>query len=252
MSIAGDRRLNLWLLGLLLLGAAGVALGRWQWHRAEQKLLWEHTLTLPIMSFETLKTDWQDADQWLGRQVRVEGELMPHVVAFIDNQLLKGRPGLDVLGVMRLSDGRYVLVNRGWLAWSERKTLPSVVVPAGRVAISARVYPFSRPGLELGDYPDVSRGLQGVRLPWVDGDKLGAALGVSLLPVELRVEDNQPGMFQAHWKISAMSSATHRAYAWQWWGLTTMTWSYALWLFLRRTKQARRQHEAEVNSSSSY
>jgi cytochrome oxidase assembly protein ShyY1 len=229
-------RLRLWLLVLLALGGLGVWLGIWQWQKAEARQNWQVLQdTLPLLtSFDGV--DWRNPTPWLGREVAVRAVFRPDFIVYLDNQTVAGRPGVDVLGVVTLADGRALLVNRGWLSWPERQRQPQLQHPAGAVLLRGQLYPPSRPGLELGAYPPLA---PGVRLPWVDTVLLSEFLGVELPAAELRLASSQPDLsaspesataLLAHWQFTVMSADRHRGYAWQWWALTLMTWGYALWL----------------------
>ena len=74
--------------------AAGVALGRWQSGRAEEK-----RAIAAAQKPETLR-----------------GELLAQHTLFLQNRLHHGKPGYYVVQPLRLAAGRHVLVLRGWSA----------------------------------------------------------------------------------------------------------------------------------------
>ena len=241
---------------MFLLGGVGTSLCLWQWHKAERKEAWQaHTaglLTLQQWREQTMREAQPDSsptpEAWLGQQLQVTGKLVPGFSALLDNQIHDGRAGLDVLALLRADSGDYLLVNRGWIPWDERNSLPDVNLPQGTLTLEGALYPFSRPGLTLGDYPAI--GDQPVRLPWADRDKLQQALGVTLLNAEFRVAANQPQMFLPHWQLSVISPAKHRAYAWQWAALTLLAWGYALWIVVQTLRRPRNQHRSGARNSN--
>src|SRR5574339_245690 len=105
-------RPRLWAIALAAAAcAAGIALGKWQLRRAEEK-----RVVLPHAS--------------------VEGEFLPRFTVYLDNKLNHGRVGYEVITPLKLRDGSNVLVNRGWIAaGTTRDALPEVRTPAGEVRI---------------------------------------------------------------------------------------------------------------------
>ena len=104
-----------WSVLLAALGcAAGIALGDWQAGRADQK----RVLAAAI------------------RPVTLRGVFQPRHTILLDNKTSRGRPGYQVVQPLRLADGKYVLVNRGWIAaGASRAQLPEVRTPATEVVI---------------------------------------------------------------------------------------------------------------------
>src|SRR5258705_7377356 len=85
------------------------------------------------------------------RHVRASGQWVAEGQIFIDNQVVEGRAGFQVVTPLRL-DGRKeaVLVNRGWVARSaDYPRAPSVAVPAGRVEVAGMATLPPRRVLEL-------------------------------------------------------------------------------------------------------
>jgi hypothetical protein len=91
-----------------------IGLGRWQWHRAEYKQQLEaqfvasaaqpvvfaaqSTASLPRYAPIVVRGSWDARRQFL-----------------LDNRTRDGRAGYDVLTPLQLADGRWLIVDRGWL-----------------------------------------------------------------------------------------------------------------------------------------
>jgi surfeit locus 1 family protein len=102
-----------------------VGLGRWQWGRAEAKaglqrqfeaaaaaaeLGGQSTASLPRYARVVARGEWDADRQFL-----------------LDNRTRDGRAGYEVLTPLRLPDGRWLVVNRGWLPFGGyRDRLPDV------------------------------------------------------------------------------------------------------------------------------
>ncbi len=241
---------------MFLLGGVGTSLCLWQWHKAERKEMWQAqstgVLTLQQWRQQTSPdaghSDDPTPEAWLGQQLQVTGHFLAGFNAFLDNQIHNGKAGLDVLALLRTSSGDTLLVNRGWIEWPDRNSLPEVSLPQGSITLRGTLYPFSRPGLTLGDYPELDKTPQ--RLPWADRAKLQQALGVTLLNAELRVAANQPHMFLPHWQLSVITPAKHRAYAWQWAALTLLAWGYALWIVFQALRRPRAHQRSGARNSN--
>src|SRR5215472_12931909 len=98
--------------------ALTIALGNWQRHRAAEKdalaaqfaaAAREPALELPSVDEEALALRF--------RSVKATGEYDAKQQILIDNKVRAGRPGFDVVAPLKLEgSGRYVLVDRGWIA----------------------------------------------------------------------------------------------------------------------------------------
>src|SRR6185295_5806295 len=104
--------------------AAGIALGNWQAGRAAQK----RALAAAQVT------------------VTLRGVFDATYGVLLDNKLDRGRPGYQVLQPLRLAQGSYVLVNRGWTAaGANRAELAQVRTPAGEITLSGpRLEHFAR------------------------------------------------------------------------------------------------------------
>jgi len=70
------------------------------------------------------------------QRIAVHGEFLPERTVLLDNKVRHQRAGYEVVAPLRLADGIYVLVNRGWVeAPPRRDQLPEVATPSGRVRV---------------------------------------------------------------------------------------------------------------------
>src|SRR4051812_36803830 len=131
MAAGYSFRPRLWALAIALaVCAAGIALGRWQNGRADEK--------------RALATKVQ--------RIVVRGEFLPEHTVLLDNKLHRGRVGYEVVTPLRLADGIHVLVNRGWIeAPRRREQLPEVATPRGRVRIEGVILARLPRPLKLGE-----------------------------------------------------------------------------------------------------
>lgn len=212
-----------------LLVAAGVLLflrlGFWQLHRAEEKK--------GIISAyqEAAKSEPRELDQMLAallsheatspyaRAVRVSGHFQPDRNLLLDNQISKQRVGYRVWTPLRLSSGRLVLVDRGWVPMHpDRRILPPIETPAGAISLRGVWQPLPRPGLRLApDDCDRSHWPRVVQYPRFE--ELQCLLGADLVEGLLWLDPAEPQGFLREWAQSDFPPERHYGYAVQWFSL---------------------------------
>ena len=116
-------RLNLASAVALLVTLLTVSLGFWQWNRALEKqaifAAIERQANQNRSQTQSLgeSLPWQfgrpaqDLDR---KEVMIQGQWLPDTTFYLDNRLLNGKPGVNVLTAMALPDQSLVWVNRGW------------------------------------------------------------------------------------------------------------------------------------------
>ena len=233
-SYFADRsfRPTLWpTLGMVALVALTVGLGNWQRHRAEEK----ETLAgqaaaaaaAPPVELTGALTEGEAA-ALLYREVRATGEYDAAHQVLIDNRVHAGRAGFHVVAPLRLAaGGRFVLVDRGWIAQSARRTeLPVVPPPAGTLTVSGRASLPPR-------YFELTRTSPAGAL-WQNLDiaRIAAATGLDLLPFVIEQDDAgapRDGLVR-DWPPPDFGIERHRSYMLQWYSFAAL--ALVLWLAL--------------------
>jgi hypothetical protein len=132
----------------LVMVSVMVNLGFWQLQREEEKaelsLAWEQRQAQPPAPLEEL---WHDGlDQLAYRPVTVTGRYREGEYFLLDNRILKGKFGYEVLALMELEDsGDTVLVNRGWIAGDPAR-LSQPVIPEIAGLVTERGHVYVAPG----------------------------------------------------------------------------------------------------------
>jgi surfeit locus 1 family protein len=206
-------------VGALLLFVSFIALGRWQWGRAEQKQeLWDAF----ARSADAARTpDERPLEAWPRYQhVKLTGSWQPARQFLLDNRIVDSAAGYETLTPFELSDGRLLLVNRGWLRFNgHREQLPDVSMApaAGAVTIQGRLDNLPSPGLASGRAAPPLTGAWPRLTSYPSMSELGAALGARLETRIVLLDANEPQGYVRRWQPPGVSPDTHWSYAIQWW-----------------------------------
>ncbi len=150
------------------------------------------------------------------RLVELEGRYLPDYPFLLDNRILRGRVGYELLMPFEDRSGRTVIVNRGWLeAPPTREELPAFDTPTGTLVLQGEFHVASSrfsSGLQAtASWPRV---VQAVEL-----SAMARYVQRELYPAVVRLEADQPGFSEAEWPRVNISPEKHRAYAAQWFGM---------------------------------
>ncbi len=219
----------------LCLLALFVSLGRWQWARAEFKR--EIVAEFATQSGAVVTLGSRRATE-LSRfaQVEISGRWDTERQFLLDNRTRAGRAGYDVLTPLRLDDGRWVLVNRGWIAFEGyRDRLPDVrssleASADERVTIVGRLDDLPRAGLAGGRAAPATSGSWPRVTSFPTVSQLEAALATSDEPEPklerrwLLLNDADPAGYLRQWQPFATGKGPEQnwSYAIQWWSFAIL------------------------------
>ncbi|MFO1205874.1 MAG: SURF1 family protein [Burkholderiales bacterium] len=203
-----------------LAAAAGIAItlaaGVWQLGRADEKARRQEQLDAlrrepPI----TLPSAAVPAADLLYRRVRVVGAFAPEHTVYLDNRLRHGVPGFEIVTPMRSGEsGRFVAVNRGWIAGgARRETLPEVRTPAGTVTVEGTVVPAQR--VYQLDHAEAAGKV------WLSFsvDRLRKDSRLDLEPLLIQQESELDDGLAREWEHPDTGRDKHLAYAFQWFAM---------------------------------
>lgn len=232
--------LRLSLFALLFLPIL-CALGVWQWQRAEEKLVVEsHLADRAALAPVDLDTARLDMPPDLSR-VRLRGRLVVDRMLLRDNRTFEGRAGYQLHAVL-VPDGSgpddaAVLVDLGWvLAPAKRSVLPEPALPGGIVTLVGTLDRNRQQGVVFG--APVEEDGWPRRVQQIDPPALEALLGRPLYPAIVVADAPMPGVQTYSWNPVRMTSATHRGYAVQWFGLALVLAVGWVVASLRRSRSA--------------
>nr|WP_272919873.1 SURF1 family protein [Streptomyces sp. SID4948] len=223
-----------------------VELGFWQLHRherrvADNRLISASLAAAPVPVRSVTRSGAAVPRRELYRPVTAEGRYDPahELVARQRTDAGGGRVGYHVITPLVLSDGRSVLVNRGWVPAGDDLTAAPAIPrpPSGRVAVTGRLRPDEtsaatgireRHGLPPRQISLISAALVARQVP---GELLGGYL--ELVGTSPRPTGAQPELIAAP---DPTGTGPHLAYAAQWWLFAAMV--PVGWVVLVRRQRA--------------
>lgn len=154
------------------------------------------------------------------RRVSVTGQFDPAHEVWLDNVILKGVPGYQIITPLKLAQGNaYVLINRGWVArGADRNLLPEIKVPLGMVTIEGIAVPPSGHYLELSAQTVEGKVWQNMHFK-----RMQAQLPLRLQTLMVtQLKDNGDGLIR-HWERPDTGMEKHAGYAFQWFSMAVAT-----------------------------
>lgn len=232
-------RASLWPSLAAVAGVAlTVALGNWQLGRGEEKAALkarlEELAREPAINVSTRELDASDVEL---RRVEARGAFEPEFMVLIDNRTLRGVPGYHVVMPLKLAGGgRYVLVNRGWIAGNpDRSRLPEVDTPRGAVVVKGLGVVPGRRFLELSGSVVEGRVWQNLTL-----ERYREAVPIAIQPFVIQQEQEgapDDGLVR-EWAPPDLGVDRHYGYAFQWFALSVLILVFYLVTHVRRKREA--------------
>lgn len=220
-------------LGMVAVVALCIAAGNWQRGRMTQKeALGERlaaALAAPVVALPAGVDDWS---AWRFRQVELAGRYDEARQILIDNKVHAARAGYHVVTPLLLSDGRVVLVNRGFATGgATRSELPESRPPAGEVRVTGRINLPALDYVELAQAPP-----QGVVWQNLDPSRFSAATGLDVLPIVVEATTGDDRLVR-DWPRPDAGTEKHRIYMVQWYAFAALAFGLWAWFTLIRRKR---------------
>ncbi|MDR6710765.1 cytochrome oxidase assembly protein ShyY1 [Pseudomonas hunanensis] len=195
-----------------------IALGCWQLRRADEKrALLDSYAERSVEAPQTVAHLQQLPDPAFYR-VQLYGHFDSEHSLLLDNRLRDGQVGVELLQpFLDQSSGLWLLVNRGWLPWPDRRVPVRFDTPVQALALQASVY--VAPGSAFQLHPDPVGGHWPQLLTAIDVGPLWQRLGRQGFAHELRLEPG-PASYGLAWPVVAMGPEKHLGYAVQWFALS--------------------------------
>ncbi|EJM84019.1 SURF1 family protein [Pseudomonas sp. GM60] len=195
-----------------------VSLGVWQLGRGAEKSALLHTYAERRAAEPMASTELPHTEDPAFRRVLLHGQFDAAHSLLLDNRQRDGKVGVELLQPFQdQATGLWLLVNRGWLPWPDRRTPPQFTTPAQALSLDAWVYVSPGATFQLHADPDSTTWPQLITA--VEPTRLWSALGREGFAYELRAE-NSLATNRADWPIVATGPEKHIAYAVQWFAMS--------------------------------
>jgi surfeit locus 1 family protein len=141
----------------------------------------------------------------------------------LDNRSFEGRPGYEVLTILRLADGSAIPVDRGWVPFDGyRDRLPAIPVASDERQILGRIDHLPSGGLDRGRAPPATAGPWPRLTSFPAKADLQAAYGAPLLNGMVLLDPGVPDGYLRKWRPPGLEPDKHKSYAIQWWGFAVL------------------------------
>jgi cytochrome oxidase assembly protein ShyY1 len=206
-------------LAIIVLAGVCVELGRWQLHRLDDRkarnaVTRANLAAPPAPIDEIVGPQGLVGDQHAWRTAVVTGRYDASKQVILKYRNVSDKPGFEVVTPLMLSDGKSVLVDRGFLTREGSELMPLSVpaVPSGEVTVTGRLQRSERGGSTNGGTPD------GGTARLINGPDFAKALGLNLYDGYLTIDKQDPANDQAFGAFPGpeIDDGPHFFYALQW------------------------------------
>jgi cytochrome oxidase assembly protein ShyY1 len=222
---------------ILIVVAVTVRLGFWQRDRAHQK----EALNAQIVAFGNAPARTVGAEPMPVRSIefhRVEarGEFLPERVVYLDNRPYHDQPGFYVVMPLKLVDGGYVLVNRGWLPrnLADRTGIEHYDTPKGLVDVRGIARANASQAFELGQGGSAAH--KQIRQN-LDIRSYAAETGLAFQPFVIQQTNDTGDKLVRDWPAPTLGVERNYGYMFQWWGMAAAAIAFGLYAARRAAKK---------------
>jgi surfeit locus 1 family protein len=207
----------------LLLCAAFLKLGLWQWHRGEGRQAEWDKFAAGAGQVVPLGARGIDSVPRFQR-IDVAGRFDADHQFLLDNRSYQGHAGFEVLTPLQRPDGRTLIVDRGWVPFSGiREHLPAVAFqPHEAVTVVGRVADLPSAGLASGRAPPADGNSWPKVTAFPSMAQLSAALGKPVEAHLVLLDPKQDDGYVRDWQPPGMDPMRHWSYAVQWWSFAVV------------------------------
>jgi cytochrome oxidase assembly protein ShyY1 len=216
-----------WLVATIVVVAALVTMvqfGFWQLRRLDEvrgdNARVRSRLAQPAEPVERLLPPSGDPEAATFRRATVEGRYEPGGEVVLANRSYRGSAGIHVLTPLRTSDGRALIVDRGWVPL--RTTLQEVRPTDEPVRVVGVLFPSERKGAFGSSIPPGERVTQ---VPRVDVARIAGQLMGPAYPLYLRLQSQTPPQgaeLPVPPGVPGLDEGSHFSYAVQWFIFATI------------------------------
>lgn len=226
-------------------------LGQWQTSRAQEKIETQRLITkqsnMALTEFtEKAVASIQNGNinDWLYRPLAITGMYLEHETIYVDNVINNGRPGVTVLTPLLMPvSGEVVLIERGWLNWTDRNTAPALVsVNNETLTLTGRFKPISQSNSYINNV--VNPAMPNLVLELSDEvifQQFGS-LDNSMVPAIFVLDTSQDNLDIMPWLIKDDNwISRHKGYAFQWIIIGLLIWTVYIVMLYRYIRSKNKQ-----------
>jgi surfeit locus 1 family protein len=198
-------------------------LGFWQIDRGNQKSVWiemdKQRRSQPGVELDQLLRNVSEPGKFDGQPVLLEGYFQDNALFLLDNRVLRGKVGYEILAPFRDKSGLLVLVNRGFVPMGRTRADKPEIPPASgrRQIISGQIYVSRSQGSLSNAITRLS--VDSGRLHVVqslDTSVIANVLNEELYPHVIRLSEEDRSALPRHWPLVTMLPERHFGYAFTW------------------------------------
>ncbi|NNE64272.1 MAG: SURF1 family protein [Gammaproteobacteria bacterium] len=210
-----------------------MSLGVWQLNRAAYKQTILNRFEARLQAEFTVFNEQEELYEQEYSRVIMQGHYDLQRTLLLDNQLSQGRAGYHVISPFLLNSGKYILINRGWVALgASRQKLPKIKVPENINEVRGVIVRPVSEGFRMGEivlddsWPKV--------VPFVDVGILQPVFDGQLLPMMMWLSPQQDDFYERNWQPVWLSPEKSEAYAVQWFSFAVIAAILFVFLNLRK------------------
>ncbi|MDE1464212.1 SURF1 family protein [Spartinivicinus poritis] len=235
--------LTLFMLSVITLT---VMLGVWQVSRAYEKERLESafinkSIGDPVEFGQVVKEISSYKEKDINYQhVKLTGQYIKNKHLLLDNQIVNGKPGFNVISAFLTKNNQYVLVDRGWLGpVIKRDKIPEIPEDNQQLELTGLLFnkltkPFLLAKDSLSsDWPKIIQAL--------DREQLKSIYNLDKFYL-LRLNTPQAGSFIPHYKPININPEKHWGYAIQWFSIALIILILFVRFLLKNAKEVRESY----------
>jgi surfeit locus 1 family protein len=218
-----------WIVALFVLAAfAGLLrLGVWQLGRAQEKIDLQETYNemgedyaVPIEEVGMAGLE-NDARTIQNLHVSLSGRFRNDRTLFLIYQTYEETLGYEVVTPFELaSSEKIVFVSRGWILANTYDELLAKVDPIpGTLTVTGQLYVPTPRQADRTNGIDLSKPRWPLEVRYLNTLELAPLFEESIFPYEIRLDENQPGLFVRHWPTVYVDTGRNFSYALQWFSM---------------------------------
>jgi surfeit locus 1 family protein len=234
-----------WLSTLIVIVSIPVfiKLGLWQYNKAafRQSIQDQYQSSL-VKQTAALANHLENPEVLQFQQATVTGQYETQYQVLIDNQVENSQAGFHVVTPFKIAGtGKYVLVNRGWIAGAaDHQAVPSFDTPAESLEISGMVWlPSDKIFTLESKRNSIDEIVEDWQLVWqhLDMKKYHQLAPIEVLDVIIKLDPtDKGGGFVRNWQMPPSKIMTNLGYAYQWFGFAFATLAIYLYTSVKRIK----------------